>query len=241
MSFQQRDRTISLTGLVAIASLLIVIVSAHSLFPELLFYSIVMILIGVIVVLVGYALLWERTSQHVRTRLWRRKQNILARKCFEEFTDFVDRFTSLREFRNAPQGITDILSSLPLASEKVGHPWTHHATNEFASIVQNPLNDLKSRLNVLRFYRSEVNQRILLNLAKEFENYIMLHKRLYVDLTVIKAGEIGLEHISEVTKRAYREYRDDYNQFVIAYTEFAKKTSKELGVFNANLPKASEL
>jgi hypothetical protein len=230
----EKVKLVSLTAIITLAGLLIVIIGNHSLFPELLFYSIVMILIGVIIVLVGYSFLWKHTSNYIRTRLWRRKQNILARKYFEDFSDFVDRFTSLREFNNISLGITGILKGLPTAIQ------INIILNEFPIILQNPLNNLKQRLNNLRFYRSEINEPNLSSLAKEFENYVALHKRLYVDLFVTMAREGGPERISEETKRAYREYREDYNQFIMAYTEFAKK-AKVIGIFSQSLPKAFDL
>jgi len=236
---ESRRITVSLASIVALAGLVIVIINAHSLFPELLFYSIVVILITVIVILLGEAFFWTRISRHITRRLWRRKQNILARKYLEDFIDFVNRFTSLREFSNVSLGITGILNELAGMGTKESS-WIRNLASQFGNIIQNPLNNFKGRLNNLHYYISEVNEEFLSSLAKEFESYIALHKQLYVDFAVIKAREIGL--ISDETKRACREYREEYNQFIIAYSEFAKKASKErINIFNQNLPKASEL
>jgi len=237
---QDRGKALSLTAIATLAGLVIVVISTHSLFPEFLFYSIIVVLIGIIVVLVGHLFFWERTKGYVSRRLRRKKDNRFARKYFEDFMGFVNSFTSLREFNNASQGIAGILSDLKEASTK-DSPWIDNRVKEFPYVMQNSLNSFKQRLNDLHFYKSEINEKILSNLVKEFENYIMTHKTLYVDLTVTTAREIGLEHISETTKKAYREYREDYNQFIIEYTGFAKKISKEIGIFNQHLPKASEL
>jgi hypothetical protein len=233
--------TVSLTAIIALVGLAIVVIGTHSLFPELLFYSIVVILIAVIVILLGEAFFWTRISRYVNGRSRRRKQNISARRYFVDFKDFVDRFTSLREFSGGSQGIIGILNELAETGTKESL-LTRNLANKFSVIMQNPLNDLKQRLNNLCFSKSEVNGEFLSSLAKEFENYIALHKQLYVDLAVAAAREMGLQRVADSTKRAYREYKEDYNQFIIAYSEFAKKASKErIGFFSQYLQKASEL
>jgi hypothetical protein len=237
---QDRGKALSLTAIITLAGLVIVVIGAHSLFPELLFFSIVVVLIGVIVVIVGHLFFWERTRRYVSGRLRRKKYDSFARKYFEDFMGFVNSFTSLREFNSPLQGIVAILSDLKQVSTK-DSSWINNRVTEFPYVMQNSLNSFKQRLDELRFCKSEINEKLLSTLVKEFENYIMLHKTLYVDLTVRTAREIGLEHISEATKRAYREYKEDYNQFIIEYTRFAKKTSKEIGVFSQYLPKAPEL
>lgn len=238
---ENRRITVSLTALAALAGLAIAVIGTHSLFPELLFYSIVLILIAAIVILLGEAFFWTRVSGYINNRLWRRKQNSLARKYLEDFRDHVNSFMSLPEFRNATLGIIIILNNLAGEGTKF-QLVMHNLASKFTVIMQNPLNDLKRRLDDLHFhYKSEVNREFLSSLAKEFESYIALHKQLYIDLSVAAVKEKGLTRVSDSTKRAYREYRDDYNQFIIEYSGFAKKVSKEANIFKQDLPKASEL
>jgi len=237
---QDRGKALSLGAIVALVGLVIVVINAHSLFPELLFCSITVVLIGVIVFLVGHMFFWERTKRYVGERLRSKKRNSFARKYFEDFTGLVNTFTSLREFNAASLGIVGILTSLEEASNK-DKPWIDNRAYEFPYVMQNPLQSFKQRLDELRFYKSEINERVLSNLVKEFENYIMLHRKLYVDLTVKTAQEIGLKNISDSTKKAYREYRETYNQFILEYTTFAKNRSREIGIFNRDLPKAYDL
>lgn len=245
MSNHERTKVRAFSAIVALSGLLIVIISARTGFPELLFYSIVMILIGVIVVLVVYAFLWERSVRYIRNKMWKRKRNRLAREYFGDFRDFVERFTSLREFSDTSKGIIAVLHGLPKnIPEKENFGVLIGAmVHEFAYILRNPLNDLKKRLDDLCFWKKkEINYEFLSCLVKEFENYVKIHKRLYVDFTVTKAREIGLDNIPQTTKRLYSEYKDDYNQFVIAYTEFAKRSTKtRLGIFSEHLQKANEL
>lgn len=88
----------------------------------------------------------------------------------------------------------------------------------------------------------DLNHEFLSCLAREFENYVRLHKHLYVDFAAAMARELGLEKIAQATKRSYSDYKDDYNQFIIAYTEFAKRSTKvRLGIFSEHLQKANEL
>jgi len=240
MSDQEKVKIASFAAIAGLTAVLIAVISARSAFPEILFYLLVTFFTGGIALLIGYMFLWERTSRYVRKRLWRRKQNILARRHFEDFREMVERFTSLREFSSISQGITGILSGLPLSYSKESS-WISKHISEFPYIMQNPLNDFKQRLTSLHYEKSQINEKTLSNLAHEFENYVMLHKRLYVDLTVTTARELGLQNVAADITRLYAEYRDDYNQFIIAYTEFAKKTQKELGVFSQSLQKAYEM
>ena len=56
------------------------------------------------------------------------------------------------------------------------------------------------------------------------------------------AGKIESDELSNMTRKLYSEYRDDYNQFVVAYTELAERTSKAgLGIFSEHLIKANAL
>jgi len=242
MSDQERAvKVVSFSALIAIVGLLIIMINVHSLFPEFVFYSTVLVLVSVIVVLVVYAFLWYRASRYVTMRLWRRKQNILARKHFEDFKDFVERFTSLSEFRNVSQGINGVLEGLLKHSLLASGDLINTRINAFGLILRDPINNFKQRLDALHWNKRDVNREFLSSLAKEFENYVGLHKQLYVDFAVIMAREIGLDKIAQTIKSNYSNYKDDYNQFVIAYTDFAKKTSKELGIFSQSLPKAFEL
>lgn len=240
MSNHEKTKWASFTAIAMLAGLLIVIINAHTLFSEILFYSIVMILISIIAVLVVYAFLWTRTVRYSRNKMWRRKMNSSARNYFDDFRDFVERFTLLREFHTASEGIKGILGGLQKKAPKGFGVLIDNRSNDFISILQNPLNALKQRLNNLQWNKKEVNYEFLSSLAREFENYVMLHKRLYVDFAVTMARRIG--NVSEATKRSYSDYKDDYNQFIIAYTDFAKRCSKErLRIFNEKLEKAYEL
>ena len=249
MSNHERIKWVSFTAITALAGLLIAIIANHTAFPELLFCGIVTVVIGVIVVLVGYAFLWERSASYIRRKMSIRKSNSLAREYFDDFRDFVNRFTSLREFSGGvSQGITGLLMQLgglpknvPKREKKVS-TLINMRINNFSFILQNPLNELKLKLDNLHWKKKEINYEFLSCLVKDFENYVMLHKRLYVDFTVTMAREIGLDNIPKETERAYSEYKDDYNQFIIAYAEFGKRSRKaRLGIFSEYLQKASEL
>lgn len=242
MSNHERTKLVSFTAIIALAGLLIAIITNYRAFPELLFYGIVTVVIGVIVVLVVNAFLWQRCTSYIRRKMSIRKSNSLAREYFDDFREFVERFTSLGEFRNVSQGITGILQALLKKVPTKHDSLISERIKNAGSILQNPLPDFKQRLDNLQWKKKELNYELLSCLVTEFENYVRLHKRLYVDFAVTIARELSLDKISQATKRAYAEYKDDYNQFIIAYTEFAKRSSKaRLGIFSKHLQKASEL
>jgi hypothetical protein len=242
MTYDEKTRFVVFSAIAALAGLLIVVINAHALFPQLLFYSVVIVLIGVIVVLVVYAFFWQPTKRYAESKRWNRKMNKLARRHFGDLRDFSEKFTSLPEFQGQSQGVIRILEDLVKKANTVQGNLIQTRTQEFDHILRNPLNDFKGRLRNLQWRKKSINYAFLSSIVKELENYVALHKRLYVDFVVKMAREIGLEKLSNITKRLYSEYREDYNQFVVAYTELAEGTWKaELGIFDKNLKKANAL
>lgn len=242
MAYEEKTKVVSFSAIVALAGLLIVIISAHALFSEIVFYSIILILISVIVILVAYAFLWWRIARYISHKLRKRKHDSLAQLHFDDFREFVERFTSLGEFRNVSLGITGILERLTRKSPPVKNSvLINERIKIFGTLLQSPLNNFKQKLDNLRWNRKEVKYEFLSSIVREFENYVRLHKQLYVDFAVLMADEIK-NLVPEVAKRTYADYKVDYNQFVIAYTEFAKRCSREgLGIFSDHLEKAREL
>lgn len=238
----ERTKLVAFTAIIALVGLIIVIISVRSSFPELLFHGIVIVLIGVIVVLVAYAFLWERTKRYASLRLLKRKMNRLAREYGHDFSGFVDRFNSLGEFQDTAKGTMRILEFL-LTTDTKGHGGLINArVKDFGQILQSPLHNFQRRLSNLYWKKKEMNYEFLSCLVKEFEGYIILHKRLYVDFTEKMARKIGLDNIPQEIKSLYSDYKDDYNQFIVAYTEFARRSSEaKLRIFSENLQKAHEL
>ena len=237
-----RPKSLALGATIALAGLLIAIISAQNataLFPEILFYVIVIILIILIAILVVYDFLWQRTSRYVDTKLRERKWNSLARKNFDDFRSFVKEFTKLGEFTGESKGILLILESLLQEATGRYGILIDTRTKEFASVLRNSVLAFKQRLMQLHWKKREINYEFLQCLAKEFEGYISIHKQLYVDFTITMARQIGNETITQSTKSNYSDYKENYNQFIFAYTEFAKKCSKEqIGIFSEYLRKS---
>lgn len=241
MSYQEKNRLVAFTIILALVGLLIVVLNTSSLYPPIMFYGMIVIIIGLIVTFSGYAFLWERARRFIRMWWWKRKRNVLARRYFGDFKDFVDRFTSFREFSDVSQGITGLMMQLNEKTPKY-RVLINARTSYLSRILRDPLNDLKEKIRQLSFSKSEINDEITSCFVKQFENHITLHKQLYVDFFVITAREIGLENLRKNTKRMYTEYKDDYKQFIVAYTEFARRSAKPtLRLFTQHLPKANAL
>lgn len=243
MSNDDRTKWASFTAIVALCGLLIAIIANHNAFPELLFHSIVIVLLTVIVIFVAYALLWQRSVRYINSKMWTRKQNRLSRKYFEEWRDHVDSFTSLKEFKNVAQGITGVLEDLIQKSpaKPIASLIRARITN-FSSILHNPLQSFKQVVDKLHWHKEKINYDFLSSLVREFENYVEIHKRLYVDFAVTISISAEIKNlVPKRAKRSYSHYKDNYNQFIIAYLEFAKKCARdELRIFSTTLEKAYE-
>jgi len=245
MQYDDRTKIASFTAIGALCALLIAIIANHNAFPELLFHSIVGVLITVIVIFVAYAFLWQRSVLYIRSKMWTRKQNRLSQKYFGEWRDHVNNFASLKEFENVSLGITGILADLiqknppePIAS------LVRTRIENFSLILRNPLSNFKQRTNNLHWHKKKMlNCDFLSSLVKEFENYVEIHKRLYVDFAVTISAYLQPPQfvVPKKAKRSYSRYKDNYNQFVVAYLEFAKKCARdELRIFSTTLEKAYE-
>lgn len=243
MSNLDTAKLVAFTAIIALVGLIAIVINQHTLFSELVFQGLVITLVGVIVILVAYAFLWQRGTRYISSKKYRRRMDRLARNYYYDFKDFVDRFSKVSQDEPSPLRINAILGMLyGHAHGRIRERLIETRTSEFKYIIKKPLDDLKKRVDDLYWKNKEINYEFLSSLVKEFENLVSLHKQLYVDFTVIKAREIGLDKIPEATRRAYSEYKDDYNQFINVYTEFAKRCSKiRFRIFNEKLPKANEL
>jgi len=172
-----------------------------------------------------------------------RKKNKLAKEYLGGLRDFLEKFTSTPEFQGQSGGITGILENLVKKANTVQGNLIQTRVQEFEHILRQPMSSLKQRVNTLCWHKKEeINYEFLSCIVKQFEEYVGLHKRLYVDFAVIIAGKIGLDKLSNSTRKLYSEYRDDYNEFVVAYTRFAEESRKaKLGIFNEHLKKANAL
>jgi hypothetical protein len=249
MSDREKTKWASFTAIATLAGLLIIIVNAHALFSELMFYGLVLTVMTIIVIVFVYAFLGERTARYVRGKMMKRERNRLSRAYFMEFSSLIDRFIPFADFGSIDRGTPRVLDSLRRSAQGVEVRLIQSRIQIGAQILQSPISDFDERLCYLDEcagwnHWEDINYELLSNLAKEFENYVRLHKTLYIDFIVEMARDIGLDRVAQPAKRAYSEYRDDYNQFIISYTDFAKKTSSSargFQVFDQNLQKASEL
>lgn len=199
MPNQERAKTVPLTVIGTLAVALIAIVNARTLFPVLMFYGIVITLIVVIVLLTGYILLGERISRYVGSKIRERKQNILSKKYFEDFKDFVKEFCNLPEFKSPTLGIIRILNDIPPGKNREKEEEVNFLINrltiKFASILRDPVcgadSSFKQEL-LFGLSKSQINRQVLSQYVREFENFIQLHKSLYVDESVTIARKIGI-------------------------------------------------
>ena len=136
MTYREKTRLAAFSAIVALASLLIVVIGTHTLFPQLLFYSMVIVLISVIVVLVSYAFLWEPAKYYIRSEMSGRKMSKLAKEHFGDLRDFFEKFTSLPEFEGQSRGITRILEDLVKKANTVQGNLIQTRIQEFEHILR---------------------------------------------------------------------------------------------------------
>lgn len=94
----------------SLAIILVAVISAHSIFPQVLFYSIVIVFSAVILGLLIYQFIYPPVLRIIRNVRFRRKQNILVLQYSNTFRDLVkefyenarsDKIRSLKELINS--------------------------------------------------------------------------------------------------------------------------------------------
>lgn len=201
--------------IVSLVGLLIIIISAHASFPVYLFYAAFIILLIAILCLLIYGVLAHPMNEFIKKRRESRKHNALARKYFDDFKHFTERFGEFVDStrRDTIPGVINDLNG----------------SQEFRNIsflspqdLYNLFNYFKERLK--RFDRTKED---FLLIVKEFDTILDMYNEFCVFKPVNEIRRIGRNKVKEGTKEKYKKYKGAYEQFIRNYMYFGKNLNGE--------------
>lgn len=197
-----------------LAGLLIIIIAAHSLFPTIMFQSIVVVLIALIVFVNGYEVFGQSVIEFVKKKRMAKKHRILTKKYYEKFNKIVDRFVELiKEDRS--DTILYILNKL-------------QSNTKYAAILTSN-QDFRRAFEV--FYGSmgklpRTKENFLI-LVRWFESIVNLCNEHLICRPVEQIRTIGREGVPEQAREDYERCKAIYDRFMDNYMDFAKDVNKQ--------------
>jgi len=208
-------KTLTMVSIIgALVGLLIIIIAAHSLFPTIMFHSIVVVLIALIVVVNGYEVFGQSIIEFVKKKRMAKKHRILTKKYSENFNKIVDRFVELIK-EDHSNTILYILNKL-------------RSNTKYAAIL--PSNQgFRRAFDV--FYESmgklSRTKENFLILVRWFESIVNLCNEHLICRPVERIRTIGREGIPEQVREDYERCKAIYDRFMDDYMEFAKDMNKQ--------------
>jgi len=227
--------TASMVG--ALVTLLIVIIASRTIFPSIMFESIVVALMVLIIIVNGYGIFGEQIKASFRNIKKTRNETALSKKYFKRFSKFVDKLEELIEPRqcdNIPHTLSVIQSS-----ESV-----------FGDILFLSVDDFRDLFVVLRNVITELprNRETFLLFLKWFGGLLNVYNRLCVCRPIERIRNIIRQKTGKIPENIKEEYRQNkvaYDKFILEYRDFAKEINKNFGEGVARewfeMPKGLEL
>jgi len=197
--------------------ILIAVITARDFFPVYFIYVVVTFLLVAISYLTIHELLGPPIYDFFKKRREVRKHNALARKYFDEFTHFTERFGEFLDqgrSDNIPYALRDLKSTQEFKQV------FYLSTNDFYNLF----NCYKKRLE--RFNRTKEDFSLLVN---EFNSVLDLYNSHCICEPVREIRLIGRDKVNERIKEDYKKQKGAYERFIGNYTDFGKKLKKELG------------
>lgn len=202
-----------------LAGLLIVIITAHSLFPPIMFRSIVVVLVVLIVVVNGYGFFGEPFIRLSKKMIMAKKHHSLARKYFRELGRFADRFGELIKIDYCDT-IPHVLKDLQSNSKDTRFRQILASTDDF----ENAFGVFSNAMGTLPITKENLSL-----IIKWFESIVNLCNEHLICKPVKQIKEIGSEGIAVNIKSNYTDCRNVYNKFILEYMDFAKDMNKHFG------------
>jgi hypothetical protein len=204
----------------ALATILIVVMTvARASFPVYFYYAAVILLLVAIFSLLIYGFLAHPVYNFIKKQKEIRKHNALARKYFDEFEHFTERFGELlwqSRTVNIPYALRDSQSSQEF--RQVFYP----STDDFYNHFRNLLDCFKERLK--RFDRTKEYFILLVN---EFDTILNMYNEFCLCKPVKEIRGIGRDKVKGGFKEDYKKFKGAYEQFIGNYIGFEKELNRE--------------
>jgi len=216
MDVKSKDKkTLPMVSIIGVlVGLLIVIITAHSLFPPIMFRSIVVVLVALIVVVNGYGVFGQTVIEFVKKKAIAKKLHVLTKKYSENFNKLVDRFGEIIN-ENHCDTIPHVLNDLQ------NNP-------KYPNILSCP-QDFRSAFDVLHVAMEKlpITKDNFLILVRWFESIVNLCNEHLICKPVERIRTIGREGIPEHVREDYQRCKAIYDKFMDDYMDFAKDMNKQ--------------
>jgi hypothetical protein len=201
----------------ALTTLLITIISNHSLFHPLMFNIIVAVLFVLIVIVIGYGIFGQQLRETVKKRTIAKKHQVLAKEYFKKFETLVERCRELmsEDRRDAMLGM---LKSLANSNPKYVNILRYSQRFTYAIDV---CREAMRKLPV-----TKDNFLILLGW---FESVLNLCNEHLIREPTEEIRKRGMDGIDEHIFEDYERCKVLYDRFLDDYMDFAKETNKTFG------------
>ena len=197
-----------------LVGLLIIIITAHSIFPPIMFRSIVVVLVALIVVVNGYGVFGQPVIEFVKNKRMAKKHRVLTKKYYKNFNKLVDRFGDLIN-ENHCDTIPYILNHLQ------NNP-------KYPNILPWP-QDFRSAFEILHeaIGKLPITKDNFWLLINWFESIVNLCNEHLICKPVERIRTIGRDGIPEHVREGYERCKAIYDRFMDDYMDFAKDVNKQ--------------
>jgi len=216
MNEKSKDKkTVHMVSIIGVlVGLLIVIITAHSLFPPIMFWSIVVVLVALVVVVNGYGVFGQPVIEFVKKKRIAKKHRILTKKYSENFNKLVDRFGELIK-EDHLNTILYILNKLRSNTKYAAILPSHQGFRRAFDVFYGEMGKLP---------RTKEN---FLLLVKWFESIVNLCNEHLICKPVERIRTIGRDEIPQQLREDYERCKVIYDRFIDDYMDFAKDMNKQ--------------
>lgn len=215
----EKDKRIVYTASIigALVALLIVIITARTVFTPIIFNSIVVMLVVLIVIVNVWGILGEAFIMLFKKAVRAKREHFLAKKYFKKFNRFIDRFGELFEPRRS-DNIPHVLNILQSERE------------EFREISPS-IYDFNGLFIIFTdgIKKLRRNKKNFLLVIRWFESILNVYDKQLVCKPVERIRNLGRDKISEHIKEEYKKNREAYVRFIQDYVDFVKSMNKDFG------------
>lgn len=182
-----------------------------------------MVLIGIFIMILLVQLVYPPISTFIKGRTTKRKYDNLAKKYFNEFREFVDRFDELlhNRYNNIPSVLNKLRASDATEFKDIHVVNQTYINNHFG---QGIVKDFKEMLN--RFDGTKKDLVVLISL---FESIFYFYNDLCICGSLEGIKNKDRTKIKKNIKDEYSEYKHTYISLIGDYIKFSNRLNKEFG------------